>query len=262
MRAHLLHECWEEILAKSGKSNRRASVGLLRGLLSAPTVARRWIRRIVLLALILLISPLFLVPAYNFIAPPASTLMLWRLAEGYELNRHWLNLESISPNLVTVVLSSEDARFCLHKGVDWQAVEVVIDDLIDGGQPRGASTITMQLVKNLFLWPSRSYVRKGIEMPLALYTDLVMSKRRIVELYLNIVEWGPGIYGAEAAARRYFGKTAARLSMKEASLLATALPNPVRRSPRNPTSGHRRLAETVEARARGTSGLFSCINQD
>ena len=187
--------------------------------------------------------------------------MLWRLAEGQGLTRHWMDIETISPNLINVVLSSEDARYCLHKGVDWQAVEVVIDDLIDGGQPRGASTVTMQLVKNLFLWPSRSYVRKGIEVPLALYGDLILSKRRIVELYLNIVEWGPGIYGAEAASRRYFGKTASRLTMKEASLLATALPNPLRRDPRNPSAGHKRLAKTVEARARKAGGLFSCVNR-
>lgn len=165
----------------------------------------------------------------------------------------------MSPNLINAVLSSEDGRFCLHHGVDWQAVEIVIDDLIDGGTPRGASTVTMQTVKNLFLWPSRSYVRKTLEVPLAIYADFFWSKKRIAEIYLNMVEWGPGLYGAEAASRRYFGKTAARLTMREASLLATALPNPLGRNARSPSDGHQRLAKTVDARARKAAGLFSCV---
>ncbi|MCL4145937.1 UNVERIFIED_CONTAM: hypothetical protein GTU68_002698 [Idotea baltica] len=185
--------------------------------------------------------------------------MLWRVAQGHGVSRNWTPVEKLSPNLINAVLSSEDGRFCLHHGVDWQAVEIVIDDLIDGGSPRGASTITMQTVKNLFLWPSRSYVRKMLEVPLAIYADFFWSKERIAEIYLNMVEWGPGVYGAEAASRLYFGKTASRLTMREASLLATALPNPLARNPRSPSDGHRRLARTVDARARKAAGLFSCV---
>lgn len=216
-------------------------------------------RRLLVVLVILLVAPFVLVPAYIVVPPPVTNLMLWRLVQGQGITRHWTPIEQFSPNLINAVLSSEDGRFCLHWGVDWQAVEIVIDDLIDGGNPRGASTLTMQTVKNLFLWPSRSYLRKGLEIPLALYADLIWSKRRIAEIYLNVAEWGPGLYGAEAAARRYFGKTAARLSMREASLLATALPNPLVRNPRRPGAAHMRLARTVEARARKSAGLFSCV---
>lgn len=221
---------------------------------------RRKLRWVLFAVLLIILAPLFLIPAYIVITPPASNLMLWRLAQGHGVTRTWTPVEQMSPNLVNAVLSSEDGRFCLHHGVDWQAVEIVIDDLIDGGTPRGASTVTMQTVKNLFLWPSRSYVRKTLEVPLALYADFFWSKKRIAEIYLNMVEWGPGLYGAEAASRRYFGKTAARLTMREASLLATALPNPLTRNPRTPSDGHQRLAKTVDTRARKAAGLFSCVS--
>lgn len=227
--------------------------------LRARNSLRKWTRWFLLAVLLVLVSPLLLIPAYVWVTPPVSNLMLWRLAQGHGVTRNWTPVEQLSPNLINAVLSSEDGRFCLHHGVDWQAVEIVIDDLIDGGTPRGASTVTMQTVKNLFLWPSRSYVRKTLEVPLAIYADFFWSKERVAEIYLNMVEWGPGLYGAEAASRRYFGKTAGRLTMREASLLATALPNPLARNPRNPSDGHQRLAKTVDARARKAAGLFSCV---
>lgn len=252
----------ERALANRGRFSAGIWGWVLGGSITRPgAFLRTWVRRLIIIALLLVFAPLYLVPAYTVVAPQFTNLMLWRLAEGKGINRQWVSLDDMSPNLVNAVLSSEDGRFCLHNGVDWQAVEIVIDDLIDGGEPRGASTMTMQLVKNLFLWPSRSYIRKGLEVPLAIYGDLIWSKRRTAEMYLNVVEWGPGIYGAEAASRRYFGKTSARLSMKEASLLATALPNPLLRNPRKPSDGHKRLAATVEARARKAGGLFSCTDR-
>tara|TARA_R110002073_G_scaffold309792_1_gene480240 strand:- start:667 stop:1560 length:894 start_codon:yes stop_codon:yes gene_type:complete len=243
-------------LTKSEKSTDQSSA---RPAGREQTSLRKWMRRLLVALAIVLLAPFVLVLAYIVIPPPVSSLMLWRMVQGQGITRYWTPLEQFSPNLVDAVLSSEDGRFCLHQGVDWQAVEIVLDDLIDGGNPRGASTLTMQTVKNLFLWPSRSYLRKALEIPLALYADLFWSKRRIAEIYLNVAEWGPGLYGAEAAARRYFGKTAARLSMREASLLATALPNPLARNPRQPSAAHARLARTVEARARKSAGLFSCV---
>ena len=121
-------------------------------------------------------------------------------------------LSEISPNLVQAVIASEDQRYCLHNGVDWGALRDVVDD--EDGPSRGASTLPMQTVKNLFLWHGRSYLRKALEVPLALYFDAVVPKKRILEIYLNIAEWGPGIYGAEAAAQYHFGVPAAKLSRR------------------------------------------------
>ena len=142
-------------------------------------------------------------------------LARWLLDDPVE--RQYVSLDRISPSLCTAVLVSEDARFCQHDGVDWDALREVMDKAKPGGPSRGASTIPMQTAKNLFLWPSRSYVRKIIEIPLALLLDLAWSKRRILEVYLNIAEWGDGIFGAEAAARHYFHKSADRLDAREAA---------------------------------------------
>lgn len=191
--------------------------------------------------------------------PPVSTLMLGRWVTLQDVDRRWVPLDRISPRLVASVLMSEDARYCQHRGVDWEAVREVIEDAEDGTPSRGASTVTMQTAKNLFLWPSRSYIRKGLEVPLALWLDLVLSKRRILEIYLNIAEWGPGIFGAEAAAQASFGKPAAALSAREAALLATALPNPVRRSASRPSRGHARLAAINVVRAAEAGPYLGCL---
>ena len=157
---------------------------------------RRLIRLVVLLllaypALVLLLALLYLA------VPPVSTLMLGRWLSGESVDRTYVPLSAISRQLPAAVIASEDARFCQHGGVDWGALHQVITD--DDGPSRGASTISMQVAKNLFLWPSRSYVRKAVEIPLALVLDLVWSKRRMIEIYLNIAEWGEGTFGAEAA---------------------------------------------------------------
>src|SRR3954471_20440666 len=167
---------------------------------------------------------------YLAVTPP-STLMLARWVTGRAVQRIVVPLTAISPFLPAAVIASEDARFCQHHGVDWDALSDVVDDMGDGGPARGASTITMQTAKNAFLWSSRSYIRKAIEIPLALYLDLVWGKRRTMEIYLNVAEWGQGIFGAEAAARHHFGKSARELTRREAALLATALPNPILRDP-------------------------------
>src|SRR6185312_16289375 len=148
------------------------------------------------------------------------------------------------------VIASEDARFCAHRGIDWTELQAAIDDADDISEARGGSTITQQTVKNLFLWPGRSFVRKGLELPLALWMDLVLPKRRIMEIYLNIAEWGPnGEFGVEAGARHAFGKPAAQLSPGEAALLTAMLPNPRRRSARAPRPGVQRIAGIIQARA-------------
>jgi monofunctional glycosyltransferase len=193
------------------------------------------------------------------VAPPVSTLMMARYVAGKPVARDYVALERIAPALPAAVLMSEDSRFCRHSGVDWQALNEVLEDSDEDGPSRGASTIAMQTVKNLFLWPSRSFVRKGLEIPLALALGVVWPKRRIIEVYLNIAEWGPGIFGAEAAARENFGKSAAALGPREAALLATALPNPIKRRPGRPSAGHQRLADKVAARAARAGNLLDCL---
>jgi monofunctional biosynthetic peptidoglycan transglycosylase len=225
--------------------------------------ARRRIRRIgrwlALAALGLFCVPVVLTVVFAFIDPPFSALMVWQRLEGKEVDYRWTKLEDISGTLPATVLMSEDGRFCEHWGVDWSAVAEVLDEMSTGEEPRGASTITMQTVKNLYLWPYRSYVRKFIEVPLAYWVDLVWSKRRIMEVYLNIVQWGPGIYGAEAAAQTHFGIPASRLSWRQSALLAAALPNPEVRAAGQPGPLTRRLAARAEARGRQAGAYMACL---
>jgi monofunctional biosynthetic peptidoglycan transglycosylase len=208
-------------------------------------------------ALVLVLIPLLLIPLYRFV-PPVSPLMAWEwVTRSGKVERTWVPLAAISPALVNTVMMSEDARFCSHDGVDWQELNKVIEQADD--RPRGASTIAMQSVKNLFFWPSRSYLRKAVEIPLALYADFVWGKRREMEIYLNIVEWGPGIFGAEAAARHYFHRPAGGLTPNQAALLAVTLPNPIARDPADPGPGLRELAVNIAARARSAGGYVDCL---
>ncbi|MFS8183475.1 monofunctional biosynthetic peptidoglycan transglycosylase [Pseudovibrio denitrificans] len=217
---------------------------------------KRWAFRIfgVLVALPVVLTLLYTV------VPPYSSLMLLRTVTGQPVWREWVPLEEISVNLQRSVVVSEDATFCKHGGVDWSAVHGQVGKLFEGKRPRGASTITMQVAKNLFLWNDRDYVRKVLEVPLAMLLDTVLSKRRVLEIYLNVAEWGPGIFGAEAASRTFFGKSAAKLSATQASMLATALPNPIARNPAKPSSGHRRLAGINRSRAQVAGDVLSCIS--
>ncbi len=190
---------------------------------------------------------------------PPSMLMLGRWLTGQPVDRRWVRLEDVSPNLVAAVVTSEDARFCSHHGVDWVEMHAAIDEDEEGGPSRGASTITMQTVKNLFLWNSRSFIRKGLEIPMALVLDRLWSKRRILEVYLNIAEWGDGVFGAEAASRVDFGKAAKELNPREAALLAAALPNPKLRDPRRPSRAYLRRATTIARRASPDADWLDCV---
>ncbi len=210
--------------------------------------------------LALLLLPYLLTPLYGA-GHPVSTLMVWRWLTGAPVARNWGDLAEISPALPRSTVGAEDAKFCMHHGIDWDSLRDVIDDAQDGEVARGGSTITQQGANNLFLWPGRSVVRKALEFPLAIWIDLVLPKRRILEIYLNIAEWGPsGQFGAEAAARYAFGQPASALSSREAALLAAILPNPVTRSARNPGPGLRRLASTYAARAQSAE-LPRCWGQ-
>jgi monofunctional glycosyltransferase len=191
---------------------------------------------------------------------PISTLMLARTIEGKSYQRIYAPLRTIAPTALAAVIASEDASFCDNDGVDWGALREVVSGAGERGPSRGASTITMQTAKNLFLWPGRSTIRKGIEIGMALVLGEAWSKARTLEIYLNIAEWGDGIYGIEAAAQRHFHKSASQLNLREAALLATALPNPILRSPAHPTPLQRRLAGSLEARAHEGADLLKCLH--
>ena len=220
---------------------------------------RRFIRRVVAAVFIVLLIPVVLLPAYSRINPPITTVMIAKRIAGASIVKAWRPIEAISPHLVRAVIVAEDARFCAHSGIDWRQVEEVLSDAENGGQLRGASTITMQTVKNLFLWPGRSWLRKGLEVPLALYADAVLSKRRIMEIYLNIAEWDKGVYGAQTAAQHYFGVSAARLTAGQAARMAATLPAPRLRDPARPGRVMGRLAR-VHARRAAVSGPYvTCV---
>jgi monofunctional glycosyltransferase len=218
-------------------------------------------RNLLLILLAVLLLPYLLAPLYR-IGHPVSTLMLWRWLQGAPVSRAWLDFNAISPALPRSVVAAEDAKFCSHHGIDWEALREVIDDADEGEVTRGGSTISQQVAKNLFLWPGRSVVRKALEFPLALWIDLVLPKQRILEIYLNIAELGPsGQFGAQAGANYAFGHPASALSAREAALLAAILPNPVRRSARSPGPGVRHLAAIYLARAQAQS-LGRCWSEN
>jgi monofunctional glycosyltransferase len=228
------------------------------------TPARGWLLRVIRVVAVgcafLLILPYLLTPLYR-VLDPVSTLMLWRRAEGARVEQVMTPIDLLGPTLPRSVIAAEDARFCSHHGIDFGELRLALKAETAGvGRPRGASSITQQLAKNLFLWPGRSYVRKVLELPLALWIDFVIPKRRQLEIYLNIAEWGPnGEFGAEAGARHAFGKSAAALSLSEAALLAAVLPNPIRRDPRRPSPALRRLAAIYAARAASAPEIDRCV---
>ena len=209
---------------------------------------------------VLVALPLALVPVYAIpIVHPISTLMLANYLTLQPVSRTWVALEDIAPVLVHSVMMSEDGQYCSHDGVDWKELNAVIDSTLEGEETRGASTIPMQAVKNLFLWNSRSFVRKGLEVPLAVYADFILSKRRLMEIYLNIAEWDEGVYGIEAASWHYFDKPAFALSGREAALLAVTLPSPKKRNPAKPARGLSRLAGVIQTRAKSSGDYVDCV---
>jgi monofunctional biosynthetic peptidoglycan transglycosylase len=224
---------------------------------------RRRVSRLIRGALVvfvgLMLLPYLLTLLYRF-ADPVSTPMLWRWMTGNRVEHSFVALERMTPALPRTVIVAEDARYCTHHGVDFQGLRDVVETADPARQLRGGSTIAQQTAKNLFLWQRRSVVRKVLELPLALWIDLVLPKRRVLEIYLNIAEWGPrGEFGAEAGARAAFGKSVRDLMPYEAALLTAVLPNPVRRSAKTPSPDVLRLASIYEARAAVAASLDDCI---
>jgi monofunctional biosynthetic peptidoglycan transglycosylase len=208
-----------------------------------------------------LLLPYLLTPLYRVIDPP-STLMLGRWLLGKRVERTFVPMERVAPVLPRSVIASEDGRYCSHRGVDWTEVQASIQDADDITEARGGSTITQQTAKNLFLWPGRSFIRKGLEFPLALWIDLALPKRRVMEIYLNIAEWGPnGEFGVEAGSRYAFNKPAAQLSAGEAALLAAMLPNPRRRSAKQPRPGVQRIAGIIQGRTARSGPIDACLRR-
>lgn len=221
---------------------------------------RPLLRRIFKWALIVALVPFVLSVLYipSFVRP-VSTLMLLDLVKLQGYDRQWVPLEDIAPVMQHSVIMSEDGQFCRHFGVDLGELRGVVSDALEGEATRGASTIPMQTVKNLYLFNLRSVVRKAVELPIAVFYDLVTPKRRILETYLNIAEWGPNIYGVEAAAQHHFGVSAKNLSRRQAALLTVALPNPIARNPAKPGPGMRALARRIERLASQAGGHVECL---
>ena len=216
--------------------------------------------RLILLGLVLLLLAPYVLTLLYGAGRPVSAVMLWRQLTRERVERDYVSLAQISPLILRTVIVAEDGRFCSHHGVDFSGLREAMNETDDVEDMRGGSTITQQVAKNLFLWPGRSYIRKALEFPLALWIDLVLPKRRILEIYLNVAEWGPnGEFGVEAGSRYAFGKPARDVSAYQAALLAALLPNPVDRNARKPGPGLRRLAGLYVARAERSPEEASCV---
>lgn len=204
----------------------------------------------------LILFSIILTAAYTVINPPVTPLMLIRsieyITEGKppKIDKDWVSYDKVSKKLLRAVISAEDARFMRHKGFDWKAIEAAqkYNERMQGKKVRGASTISMQTAKNTFLWPTRSWVRKGLEAYFTVLIEAVWGKQRILEVYVNVIEWGEGIYGVQAASQYYFNKDADKLTTREAALLAAIIPNPRRWSASNPTPYIERRASWIMGR--------------
>jgi monofunctional biosynthetic peptidoglycan transglycosylase len=218
-----------------------------------------WLRRVARVLLILAAAVVLSIIAFRFVNPPTTSVMVLNRLMGGAVRHSWVPIEDISPHLARAVIANEDGRFCVHWGVDWSAVREAVKE--GGGLSgfRGASTIPMQTAKNLYLWNGRSYVRKTLEVPLAYLLSLAWPKERVMEVYLNVAQFGPGIFGAEAASRHYFHKNAANLTRGEAILLAAALPNPRFRNPARPSRHMLLIARVIDRRLPILAQRSGCI---
>ena len=198
---------------------------------------------------------------YAVLDPPATYIQLRDRAAGRHIERDWRALDQIDVDLPRAVIAAEDARFCAHNGFDVAGIEAAMKANARGRKLRGGSTVSQQTAKNVFLWPERSWLRKGLEAWFTFLIEQLWGKRRIMEVYLNVVELGRGVYGAEAGARHYYGKSAAKLSEREASRLAAILPQPIKRSAATPGGYTRRYAGRIDRRidAVRRDGLDRCL---
>jgi monofunctional biosynthetic peptidoglycan transglycosylase len=224
---------------------------------------RRLLRNIALALFIVLVAgPVVAVVLYRFIPPPVTPLMVIRAVEGRGLDHRWRSINDVAPALPRALIAAEDARFCEHHGFDLDALQKAYANNEAGKKIRGGSTISQQAAKNVFLWPGRSYVRKGLEAWFTVLIETIWGKKRIMEVYLNSIEYGPGIYGAESASRRYFGVGADKLTQAQASRLAAILPSPLKWKVVKPGKYVAKRSKKI-GRASGTvrrDGLADCVS--
>ncbi len=229
---------------------------------SNPSLVGRIVRFIfALVAIFLIIGPILVVSIYRFVPPPITYLMVERMFEGRGFDRQWRPIKQISPVLTRSVIAAEDAKFCEHHGFDFDAMQKAMEHNEDSKRIRGGSTISQQTAKNVFLWPDRSYVRKGLEAYFTLLIEGLWGKQRIMEVYLNSVEWGPGVYGAESASLKNFGVGADKLSPAQAARLAAILPSPLKWKAAAPGPYVKRRSGKIGAAA-GTvrqRGMADCV---
>ncbi len=222
---------------------------------------RRWLRWLCLIVIGWFVTTIAIVLVLRVLPPLTSAFMLGRMLEarsegpsGFVLRYRWTPIEEVSPQLPIALVAAEDQKFPVHSGFDVEAIQEAIDEAEDGGRARGASTISQQVAKNLFLWSGRSYVRKGLEVYFTVLIEVLWPKQRILEVYLNIAEFGDGIYGAHAASERFFGIAPARLDARQSALLAAVLPNPRARKVDRPSAFVQRRAEWIQRQVRQLGG--------
>ena len=217
---------------------------------------RRWWKHALA---VLVLTPLALAVAYIWLPVPATPLMVWRVLQGHGWERRWVPIDKLPRVIPQAVIASEDNMFCQHAGVDWQAVQKAYAEWQRGEGLRGASTVSMQVARNVFLWPGQDPVRKGLEVVLTLGLEQLWSKKRIMEIYLNVAEWGPGVYGIEAAARHHFGKSARQLTREDVYRLVSILPSPRRWDPTAHSRwGYRQVAR-LHRRVAQLQGQMDCV---
>lgn len=223
-------------------------------------------RPLLTLFLFILAFPFLQVVVLRFVPAPPTILMIEQAVKGNGLDYRWRSLERLSPYLVTAAIAAEDARFCQHQGFDFEAIQKAMEaneraEASGSSKVRGGSTITQQTAKNVFLWPHRSYVRKALEAGYSVLIEYGWGKRRIMEMYLNVAEFAPGVYGAEAGARHWFGKSAESLSRAEAARLIAVLPSPRRYNAASPGPYVRRRTARIQANAAQVraQGLNQCV---
>lgn len=217
----------------------------------------RWLRRLVIALLVILLLPVALSSVYRIVPPPFTPLMVIRAVEGDGASRTWVSLDELPAHVPLAIMAAEDNLFCAHGGIDWDAIGEAIDEAQSGKGLRGASTVSMQVTRNLYLWPGGGFFRKGLEAAWTYPADFLLGKRRVMEVYLNVAETGRGIFGIEEAAQRYYGKSAVRLSRTEAAAIAAILPNPRAWSPGQGYAGQR--TPVLLRRMRDIEPLSGCV---
>ena len=226
-------------------------------------------RPLLMLFLAVVAFPFVQVGLFRFIPPPPNILMITQAVKGHGMDYRWRSLDEISPYMVTAAIAAEDARFCTHAGFDVEAIQKAIKaneraEKRGSAKMRGGSTISQQTAKNVFLWPGRSYVRKGLEAGYTVLIEMIWGKKRIMEVYLNVAEFAPGVYGAEAAAHHWFGKSARDLNRQEAARLVAVLPSPRRYNASSPGPHVRGRTRAIQANAGQVraQGLNQCVIGD